>query len=99
VIRHVVLWRLSGGSSEEKKSQFEALAPVLKNLTGHIPGLLSLTVSLSTGPNPKNWDMCLISDHESWEALDVYANHPLHLDVAKQVSANTLERSGADFEV
>jgi hypothetical protein len=43
--------------------------------------------------------MCLISDHESWDALDVYATHPAHLAVAGRVAENTVERAGADFEV
>ena len=98
-IRHVVVWRLEGESAEAKKQAYESLAPDLEALVGVIPGLLSLDVSYSTGPNPNNWDMCLISDHESWEALDTYATHPAHLAVASRVADATTERAGADFEL
>jgi hypothetical protein len=98
-IRHVVVWRLKGDSSEEKRQAYELLAPELEALVGVIPGLESLSVSYSTGPNPNNWDMCLISEHESWEALGTYATHPAHLDVASKVAEATSERAGADFEM
>jgi len=98
-VRHVVVWKLLGDDVTEKKQRFESLAGDLEELVNLVPGLLSLSVSFSTGPNPKNWDMCLISDHESWDALDVYATHPAHLAVAGRVAENTVERAGADFEI
>jgi hypothetical protein len=58
-----------------------------------------LSVSRSTGPNPKNWDMCLISEHDSWDALAVYDTHPDHVAVASRVIHVTTERSSADFEL
>ena len=99
MIRHVVVWRLLGNSAEEKRQRFESLAPDLEALADSVPGVSSLSVSFSTGPNPKNWDMCLISEHESWEALEVYTNHPDHVAVASRVSENVSERAGADFEI
>ena len=98
-VRHVVLWQLVGESVLEKKARCDALQPDLEALVGVVPGLLSLSVSFSTGPNPKNWDMCLISDHESWEALEEYANHPAHIEVGSRVAENTLARAGADFDI
>ena len=98
-VRHVVVWRLVGESPEEKDTAFESVAGDLHALVGAIPGLTSLSVSRSTGPNPKNWDMCLISEHESWDALDTYANHPAHLAVASRVAEVATERAGADFEL
>ena len=88
---------MAGENIDDKKSAFESLQPELEALVGQIPGLLSLSVSYSTGPNPNNWDMCLISDHESWEALDTYATHHAHLAVASKVAHHTTERAGADF--
>jgi len=98
-VRHVVVWRLNGDTSDEKRLAFDELRSPLEALVGVIPGMLSLSVSYSTGPNPNNWDMCLISDHESWDALDTYATHPAHLEVASRVAAATTERAGADFEL
>ncbi len=98
-IRHVVVWSLRGDNDDEKRQRFDSLKPQLEALVDSVPGVLSLSVSYSTGPNPNNWDMCLISDHESWEALDTYANHPDHLAVASQVTENVTARAGADFEI
>ena len=99
MIRHVVVWRVVGESAEEKKAKVDSVSPDLEALVGVIPGLTSLSVAFSTGPNPKNWDMCLISEHDDWDALDVYATHPAHLEVASRVAEITSERAGADFEV
>lgn len=98
-VRHVVVWRLVGESDEEKNDAFASVADDLHALVGAIPGLTSLSVSRSTGPNPKNWDMCLISEHDGWQALDTYATHPSHLAVASRVAEVTTDRAGADFEV
>lgn len=98
-VKHVVVWSLKGDSDEEKQQRFESLKPQLEALVDSVPGLLSLSVNYSTGPNPKNWDMCLISDHDSWQALETYANHPDHLAVASQVAENVTARAGADFEL
>ena len=98
-VRHVVVWNLKGETDEEKRERCENLKPKLEALQDSVPGVLSLSVNYSTGPNPANWDMCLISDHESWEALDTYANHPDHIAVASQVAENVTARAGADFEI
>ncbi len=99
MIRHVVIWSLAGDTPSAKKTAFDALKPQLEALVGTVPGLESLEVNYSTGPNPKNWDMCLMSEHDSWQALDEYANHPAHLEVAALVTAHTTSRAAADFEV
>ena len=98
-VRHVVVWSMVGESDEEKQQRFNVLKPQLEALVDSVPGLLTVSVNYSTGPNPKNWDMCLISDHESWEALEVYATHPDHLAVASQVAESVTARAGADYEV
>lgn len=99
MIRHVVIWTLSGETAEQKQAAFDSLKPELEALVGVVPGLHALGVNFSTGPNPANWDMCLISEHDSWDALQAYADHPAHLEVAAKVSASTTARSGADFEI
>jgi hypothetical protein len=98
-VRHVVVWRLVGETPEEKDSAFSSVADDLHALVGVIPGLHSLSVSRSAGPNPNNWDMCLVSEHENWDALDTYATHPAHLAVGTRMAEITTERAGADFEV
>ncbi len=99
MIRHVVVWQMSADTEEEKRQAFAGIKPALEALVGVVPGLVNLRVDLSTGPNPQNWDMCLVSEHDSWEALDVYATHPAHVAVAGLVGAATTARAGADFEV
>jgi hypothetical protein len=90
---------MASDTEEGKRQAFASITPALEALVGVVPGLVSLRVDYSTGPNPQNWDMCLVSEHDSWEALDVYATHPAHQAVAGLVGASTTARAGADFEV
>lgn len=99
MIRHVVILTLSGDTVEAKKAAFGPLKRDLEALHGVVPGLMSMEVNFSTGPNPQNWDMCLISEHESWDALRVYEEHPAHLEVVDKVFQHATARAGADFEI
>ncbi len=75
MIRHVIMWKLKEGTDAE------VIKKELEGLNGQIPGLLSLEVGIEED------DAVLISDHESWEALETYAKHPLHV-----AAANTFVR-------
>ena len=46
-----------------------------------------------------NWDVILVSDHTSPEALLTYGTHPLHLEAGAVVKAHTRERACIDFEL
>ena len=47
----------------------------------------------------KNWDVLVIGDYESLEALDAYQVHPDHQAAAAVVREYVTERSSIDFEV
>ena len=98
-IRHVVLWEIGVDEPAMRRDTIELLSERLEALVGVIPGLLSL----SAGPNSVNlagnWDMALVADVEDRVALDSYAVHPAHLEVAKDLRAVATARAAVDFEV
>ncbi|MGV8852620.1 MAG: Dabb family protein [Rhodoglobus sp.] len=99
MIRHVVMWKLIAEDAAGQKAAVDAMAAALEPLVGQIDGLESLTVRPNAANAAANWDVVLVSDHTSVEALAVYATHPLHVTAGAVVKANTRERASVDFEI
>jgi hypothetical protein len=100
MIRHIVLWTLKG--DQEGVNKQEALAIMkqkLDMLAGKIEGLLSLEVGINKNTSPEAYDICLITQHSSWEALQFYQDHPLHKAVAAYVGKVRKSRAVTDFEI
>lgn len=98
MIRHVVMWKLIAEDAAGQKAAVDAIAAALEPLVGQIEGLESLTVRQNAANAEANWDVILVSEHPSVEALAVYATHPLHVTAGAVVKANTRERASVDFE-
>lgn len=99
MIRHIVLWRLKGDTSEEKNRHASEIKAALEALNGRIPGLIRLEVGIDFIRSEESSDIALYSEFESREALDVYQAHPEHLKVMPLVKAARTERRAVDYEV
>jgi hypothetical protein len=99
MIRHVVMWKLNAEDPAGQKAAVAAMAAALEPLVGQIEGLEALAVRPNAANAAANWDVILVSDHSSAEALAGYATHPLHIVAGAVVKANTRQRSSVDFEV
>ena len=100
MIKHVIIWTLKEGFSENEKAEIKAgVKAGLEGLKGQIPGLIDIKVNIN-GLESSNADMMLDSSFESVEALKGYAVHPAHVAVAdSKVRPYTAVRSCLDFEV
>lgn len=96
-VRHVVMWQLNDPNT--RLETIAEMAARLEPLVGVIPGLLSLKVSPSLLPEEGNWDVLLISEHESLEAFRTYQTHPDHLEVGTWVTQQVATRAAVDYEV
>jgi len=99
MIRHVVMWKLNAEDAADQKVAVAAMATALEALVGKIDGLESLTVRADVADIESNWDVVLVSDHTSREALANYSTHPLHVQAGAVVKENTRERACVDFEL
>jgi hypothetical protein len=45
-----------------------------------------------------NWDLALVSDHESLAAFEAYRVHPRHLAAAEVVREHITQRASVDYE-
>ena len=97
MVTHIVMWNLKdeaeGGSREQNAA---IMKERLEALVGKIPGLLSLKVN--RGVMPGGYDLCLLGQYESLDALKGYRDHPLHKEVHQFVHKVIAERVSFDFE-
>jgi heme-degrading monooxygenase HmoA len=99
MIQHVVMWKLVANESEERAEIIEQMVSRLGALMGQIPGLSSIRVTADLREMDSNYDVCLISVHESHAALDVYRVHPAHKEFADWLSPKVADRASVDSEI
>ena len=97
MVKHIILWKLKGDVSDPAAAKTEAKSR-RESLVGPIPGLVSLTVQ-TNGLSSSTADMMLDSTFTDAAALDVYRDHPLHLEAAGFVSSVVDVRLCLDFEI
>lgn len=78
-VTHVVMWRLlanaMGRTAPENALRMKA---GLETMRGQIPGMTYLDVGIDTRRRANSFDIVLICNFESAEALEAYHDHPAH---------------------
>lgn len=93
MVKHIVLYTLKEGV--EKGAAIKMIASLLEPLVGKIPGLHHLEVRQAY----RGMDYALYSEFESREALEAYAEHPLHLDAKEHFFHLLDSRVCADYDL
>lgn len=101
MVKHIILWTLKDGLSEEEKATIKAsIKEGLESLLGVVPGLMDIKVQIDGRLASSNADLMLDCTLESEEALKGYAVHPAHVAVANsRVRPYTAVRSCLDFKL
>ena len=94
MVKHIVVYTLQEGV--DKDAAIGKIASLLEPLVGKIPGLKDLEVRMVY---QGGMDYALYSEFESREALQVYAEHPLHVQAKDQFFHLLDKRVSADYEV
>ena len=92
MVKHIVVYTLKEGVDKDEAVQL--IASKLEPLVGKIPGLLKMEVRRCFS----GMDYALYSEFESWEALEKYQKHPLHLMAKEKFHHFIGERYCADYE-
>lgn len=98
-IRHVVSWKLAAEDAAERQEHGTEVARRLNALQAEIPQILSITAGVNVAYPEANWDVTLVADFASLEALDEYQVHPAHLEVVGFVRSVVASRASVDFEI
>ena len=101
MVKHIILWTVKDGLSEEEKATIKAsIIEGLESLLGVVPGLVDIKVQIDGRLASSNADIMLDCTLESEEALKGYAVHPAHVAVANsRVRPYTAVRSCLDFKL
>lgn len=97
MIKHIVMWRVTGSSPEDRSLARDRVKRAFEALRGHIPGMTSLEVGLDFSEVDYACDVVLITEFSSREALDGYATHPAHLAVRDELAGLRIARHQVDF--
>ncbi|WP_336335212.1 Dabb family protein [Pseudomonas putida] len=98
MIRHIVMWRLAGESSEEQRLARERVKRAFEGLRGRIPGLRQIEVGIDRSAVDYACDVVLVADFESQQALDGYATHPEHLRIRQELGSLRTTRHQVDYQ-
>lgn len=101
MVKHIILWKLKDELSEQEKASVKQAAKQgLESLVGKVPGLIECKLIIDGRLDSSNADMMLDSTLDSPEALDGYAIHPDHVEVANTlIRPFTCVRTCLDYEL
>ena len=99
MVKHIVFWKLKEvAAGNNKDHNALKIKEKLESLQGKIKGLLSIQVGINKNESSDASDICLISEHQTWDDLKFYQDHPLHKEVAQFIGEIRESRSVIDFE-
>ncbi len=100
MIRHIVLFKMTGDDEAARAHGVAELARALEPLAEVIPGVRSLRVVADGSGIDFHWHATLVSEHDSWEALAAYQAHPEHVRVLQNVVPRvSSDKAVVDYEL
>ena len=100
MIRHVVMWRFADMAEGKTRQQnMEYIRERLMALPAIIPQIKRMEIGFDIGRTPMSYDMMLLTEFDSMDALAVYKDHPDHVAVSKYVGKVSIARVVADCEI
>jgi Stress responsive A/B Barrel Domain len=97
MIKHIVMWRISGSSDQGKTDAMNFVKRAFESLNGKIPGMRMLEIGIDTSRVDYACDVVLYSEFDSPDALANYANHPEHLRVKEMIGEIRIARHQVDY--
>lgn len=96
MIRHIAIFQFNNDKiSNEWIIQIKT---GLETLVDKIPELSRMEVGINVNSAEKQ-HLVLTADVDTLEALEIYATHPAHLEVAKQIKPKAVLRTCVDYEL
>ena len=99
MVKHIVMFKLIAFDTPEAKAEkLKEIKVGLESLKGKIDGLKDIRVDFNINP-AETWDLILTTELPSLEDVAVYANHPEHQAVAKNIIGPVkADRACVDYE-
>ena len=100
MIQHVVMWKFA--EEAEGLTKAENMAWVKEHLTALIPiipEIKKMEIGADIGGTDMSYDMVLIMEFESMEALHTYKVHPEHQKISQYVKKIRIVRATVDRQL
>lgn len=92
MVTHIVMWRFHDpGDIDEADSRLRAMM-------GRVAGVNSIRVGRNRNQTPHAYELVLISEHDSFEALATYAADPVHQEIVAWMSDRVASRAVVDTD-
>lgn len=98
MIRHIVMWNVRGDTAIEKQQSIDLIRDLFHGLRGRIDGLVQLEIGVDASRIDYACDVVLYSEFETWESLNAYAEHSLHLQIRDELAGVRTARHQVDYE-
>lgn len=98
-LRHIVSWKLSGQTREERDAQAAEVAELIEPLREKISSVRALSLHRNELFDGANYDLTLIADFDDEAGLEFYAKHPEHQPALQFMPTVTVSRVATDFTV
>lgn len=98
MIKHVVMFKLiEFDTAEAKQAKMQEIKERLEALIDIIDCLKSICVDFNINPE-ETWDLILTTELPTLEDVNIYAKHPAHVAVSKEViAAVKADRACVDY--
>ena len=95
MVRHIVLFKIK----EEYKADIPDMVEKFYGMKGKIEGLVNLEAGADFLHSDRSFDVALITEFASREALEAYQTHPVHLPVKKRMREVRISSVACDYEI
>ena len=100
MIKHIVMWKLKDFDSEkEKLESMLRIKTELEALKNMIDGIIKIEVGINICDSEQSYDICLYSEFENMNALNLYQKHPEHIKVGEFIGRVRDKRIVVDYEI
>lgn len=93
MVKHVVAFKL------KDINDGPMLKEAIESMAGKIPGLLEIEAGLDFNKSDAAYDLVLISSHKDKDALNVYQDHPVHVEVKNLIVPRVSARVVVDYNI
>jgi len=95
MIKHIVFFKLKSPDNAIKKE----IEKRLLSLKNSIDVLNFIEVGINFSKEDRAYDISLITEFDSEEALKIYAEHPLHLEVVSYIKSVCQSTKVVDYKL
>ena len=81
MVRHIVLFKIK----DEFRAEIPDMVEKFYGMKGKIEGLVNLEAGADFLHSDRSYDVALITEFSSREALEAYQTHPVHMPVKKRM--------------